>query len=379
MSQNQTSNELVKYLDKSELDKNKQENLLVAFNDLFKQATDLIVQADQIEVTNESQLEEMKKAREIRLALVKVRTTIDKKHEIFTHDNVLYKRALDGLRALGRALTQPKEKELEAKEKFIENKERERKEQLRRERLDELKLFYANLDFEQAEKELSYYKFEEMPEDTYRRHLENVKASFEKRETERKRIEQDRIEREERERKEQERIKAENEKLKQAAEAREKADKIGQGRMALLFDIDVKEDFETVKAMSEAEWKKFFTQKKKEYDAEQKRLDEIEKQECERREKERNERMKLEAELKAKQEKERLEAEQLEKAKAEKEATEKAKRLAPDKDKLLELAKAINNIEMPVLSNPEAQGILDNTRALLGKTVAYLTEKANQM
>lgn len=365
----QTSNELVKYLSETELDQNKQQNLLQAFNDLFKQASDLIFQADQINVTNETQLEEMKHAREIRLALVKVRTAIDKKHEIFTKDNVLYKRALDGLRAIGRALTQPKERELEAKEKFIENKENERKTQLKANRLTELQPFYSDFDELQSQQELSYHRLDEMPEDMYRRFLENAKQAFAKREDDRKKAEKERIEKEENERLERERIQLENEKLRQARDERARREVIGRDRQNKLFAIKITSDFAELCEMSEAEFKKLYTQKSKEFQAEQTRIAEEKRIADEQLAKERAEKARIETELNAKKE---TEAKQL--------ADEKARKLAPDKEKLIALAESINNLDFPTLSNPEAQTILDTVRvSFLSKAVSYLTEKANKM
>jgi hypothetical protein len=62
-----------------------------------------------------------------------------------------------------------------------------------------------------------------------------------------------------------------------------------------------------------------------------------------------------------------------------KKKAEKAALLAPDKDKLLALAKRIDNIELPELNNKEARHILDNIIALLSKTTGYIREKANEL
>jgi len=52
---------------------------------------------------------------------------------------------------------------------------------------------------------------------------------------------------------------------------------------------------------------------------------------------------------------------------------------APDKEKLLELAKLIDSIEMPVASTTEGQDIINNTKVLIQKTSAYVRANANKL
>lgn len=84
---------------------------------------------------------------------------------------------------------------------------------------------------------------------------------------------------------------------------------------------------------------------------------------------------KAEAERKAKiEEQERIEAE----LKAEKEAERKAK-AAPDKAKLIELAKSIDYLSLPEVKSEEAQRILVNTRELLNKVSNFIREKTSNI
>lgn len=58
---------------------------------------------------------------------------------------------------------------------------------------------------------------------------------------------------------------------------------------------------------------------------------------------------------------------------------EKAAQLAPDKDKLLLLAKSIINLPLPVLSDKKAIKILDEVTQLLFKVDGYIKEKVSEL
>lgn len=103
--------------------------------------------------------------------------------------------------------------------------------------------------------------------------------------------------------------------------------------------------------------------------------------------KENEKQLNLEKEAREKAEKE-LADQKAAKEKSEKEAEEKriaeleAKRkaaLAPDKEKLLAFAEALKSLPRPALKANEAANIMTAIEELIGKTVKYLTEKANQL
>lgn len=52
---------------------------------------------------------------------------------------------------------------------------------------------------------------------------------------------------------------------------------------------------------------------------------------------------------------------------------------APDKEKLLNFAKMINTLEIPVVSNSEVAKIMGNVRVNLGKISHYLVSEANKL
>ncbi len=92
---------------------------------------------------------------------------------------------------------------------------------------------------------------------------------------------------------------------------------------------------------------------------------------------------KLKAEIKAKEEAEKKEKEEAkrieqERIEAEQEAKRKAE-AAPDKEKLLKLAKTINSIVMPELSTDAGKTKLEKIKGLIAKTAKYTIEKAEEL
>lgn len=73
---------------------------------------------------------------------------------------------------------------------------------------------------------------------------------------------------------------------------------------------------------------------------------------------------------------EKKEKEKLEKEAAEAEA-KKRELNAPDKEKLLKLAKTLQELEMPVLQAQDGQAILNGVTTLIGKVVGYIKEKSD--
>ena len=70
----------------------------------------------------------------------------------------------------------------------------------------------------------------------------------------------------------------------------------------------------------------------------------------------------------------------VEKSRADKKAElEKSSRLAPDKDKLLNLASVIQGIELPIVKNKEAGLILTQVRERLEKTYHDLVDQAGKL
>lgn len=155
-------------------------------------------------------------------------------------------------------------------------------------------------------------------------------------------------------------------------------------------------DDESFNKLLENEKQAYELRIKAEKDAELKRLAE-EKAEIERQEairieneklkkelaKERAEQAKkLDAERKAKEEAEaklRAEKDRLEAIEKQKEEDARKKLLAPDKDKLMELANIIDSLQLPAVNSKEANSIVKATEEMLKKVTNYIKEKAKTL
>jgi len=128
----------------------------------------------------------------------------------------------------------------------------------------------------------------------------------------------------------------------------------------------------------------------KRLEKEAKEKERVAKIEQKKREKQAEIEAKKQKELQAKIEAERKEKEIIEKvlqnkkdaeikAKKEKEAKEKAQRLAPDKDKLLKLAKDLLSTSLPILESIEANNILNDVKVLLNKILIHVKNKTQSL
>jgi len=173
---------------------------------------------------------------------------------------------------------------------------------------------------EKYELDLTVYDLRNMTEETFTDLVKSQDLLIEQRQ----KAEAERIAKEKAEAEERERMRIENEKLKkQAAEA-------------------------------EAEAKK------------------VKAEQDEKLRKEREEKERLEKELKAKEEKEL-------KAKKEAQILAKKQAAAPDKEKLITLAKTIGNLELPKVTSEEAKKIIADTKTLLNKVSKFLKDKSEEL
>jgi len=88
---------------------------------------------------------------------------------------------------------------------------------------------------------------------------------------------------------------------------------------------------------------------------------------------------KARAEKEAQAQKEAAEATRLNTLKKAQEDEDRKKLLAPDKDKLLELASMIEQIGMPAVKSNEASAVIRATQDMLGKVTNYIREKAKTL
>jgi len=364
------------------------------FSVFFEQAEEWKQKAEGLVVNDISQKEEMKQAKEARLALKRIRTSAENKRKELKEESLRTGKAIDVMANIIKFLIVPIEEDLKAKEDF---------EKIYNEKLAAELLEKRSSELEKYDVETSFYKLGEMPEESYDQLLENSKLAFNARIEAERKAEEDRIKKEEDDRLEQERIKKENdarieaqrlenEKLKKEAEAREKADKEREHKNEVRNEemrpyIKFIRDYEKMLNLSDADYKKELSEvvagakEHYRYEREQaaKLKAEKEKQDAILR-KEREAREKIESELKAKKDAELKAIKEAEdKAKADKLARDKAEKeaeLAPDKNKLENLAKEISEISLPELKSDEAKEVLRKVQVLLYKTSNYIKEQS---
>jgi hypothetical protein len=334
MSQPATSNhELLVVAEESGLERPKVEVLLSSFGEDWQTARELVSTASGIEVSDESQVSEMQRAREARLALKKVRLNTELTRKSLKEQSLREGKAIDGMANIIKAVIVPVEEHLETLEKFAETKAAERKAARHAERIEQLSKYVPDV---------SIYSLADMSDETFQNLLELSRQAFASQKEAERQMEIDRDKEKAEKEAEDERIRKENERLK--AEQAEK---------------DKKATAERVKLQKENEAKE--AERKKEREAEAKKLDE-----------ERAARKKLEDEREA--ERKAKEAT----AKADEERKRKAL-LAPDKEKLLAYANQIDLLPSPPTSSEDAAALVRQTKELLARVSNNLRTKAQEL
>lgn len=328
-------NQLVQIIKDSGLEKTKAQVLLDNFTSYFELAADWKRKADTLQVINVDQVAEMKMAREGRLFLQKKRTDVERTRKELKESALREGQTIDAIAKILTNLIIPIEKDLEAKEKFREIQEAKRKAELKALRESELQPYSEFVSF-------NFIDLGSMDETNYHTLLSGAKLSMQNKIEADQKAEAERLAKIKAEEEERKRIHAENERLKKEAEAKEKQLEIERAEAKKQLEIAQE------KAKKEAEAKE-----------------------------------KLQNELKAKKEADDLAAKLL---KQKEEAELKAKQLAekkaaaaPDKEKLIQFARTIQALELPVLKTEDANKILDNATELLFKVSTYLTTNANKL
>ncbi len=120
--------------------------------------------------------------------------------------------------------------------------------------------------------------------------------------------------------------------------------------------------------MSDEEFENTLELKKKEWIAEQERL-----------KKERQDKERLQKQLKEKEDRERADKQKAENEAHEKAEKERKKALAPDKEKLLELANTLETMEFPAVKDEKAMQILVGFRKNINDLNADLRERIKEL
>lgn len=363
-------NELITLVKTSGLEETKQNQIAETLGVFFAKASEWNETIQSIKITSPDEVGKMKMAREGRLTLKNFRLDSQKVVKA-KRDEVKYRMANDVLEdklwlkagQMIEATFENLETKLEEKEKFAERWElRQREERMATRQLELMPL----AEFIPIEIDLL-----NMSDESYSKLLNGAKMQMQAKLDAEKKAEEERIARE----KENGRIRVENERLRKEAEEKEKQ-----------LAIERAETLRKEKVEREAHEKQLAEEKAK-ADAERKSLEEKARKEREAQEaRAKKEREEAEKKLLAeKQGKERLEREI--KAKADKEASElktrqlaeKKAQSAPDKAKLIELAKTIDNLVLPDLKSDESKKILNDAKGLLKKVSIFIKEKAEQL
>lgn len=139
---------LVKIISDSGLDKQKQDYLLEKFSDAISLSEVWAKKAKEIVVTDESQTQLMKDAREGRLLLKDKRVEIEKTRKQLKEQSLSEGRAIDTIAKTLTALIEPTEKYLDEQEKFAERKEEMRVKALKHDRVILLMPYLSLMDID---------------------------------------------------------------------------------------------------------------------------------------------------------------------------------------------------------------------------------------
>jgi len=319
-------NELVQVIKSSGLEVSKTESLMKSFAGYFSEAKDIASNSKKIIVTDETQVEEMKKAREYRLKLKDIRVNAEKTKIELKKQSLREGNAIQGVFNIIKALIIPVEEYLEKQEKFAEVQEQLRVEKRLADRTEKLSKYVPDV---------SLYSIKDMDDEVFNNLLSGCKLSFEKAKEEEAKAEAKRIADEKAEVERQEKIRLENEKLKKEAEVKEK-------------DLEV-------------ERQKQAEELRKEREAKEKAEDKLKAEKAET--------LRKETEKKAIEELKEKEAEE----------TERKKLLAPDKEKLLSFATELSLIKAPAVKSREADQVMAKATKQIENIVLYLQEEAKKL
>lgn len=323
-----SNEQLVQVIQESGVEATTAQNLQDSFLPFFNQAKDWAEKASQIVVTDASQVQLIKDARQARLMLKEIRVNADKTRKALKEDSLRYGKAVQGVYNVIEYLIVPIEQHLEKQEKFVEIQEAERKAKLKLQREDELRPFSQYVPFG--------IDLANMADEDYQKVFSGAKLQFEAAIEAKERAEKERIEREAS-------IKLHNERKNAIIPF---WNYLTDAQKALDFSTVSESEFSMITESCKTQ-KADFDRKQAEAKAENERLAAKLKAEREEREAalkvEREKQAQLEKELQAKKDAEA-------KAQAEKERAERAERAAqrkaakaPDKDKM---KMAINSIAL---------------------------------
>lgn len=194
------------------LEKTEAQKIEAVFTPMLEKMVELEKEYNEV-IALEISDEAVKKARELRLKYVKVRTGTEKIHETAKAYYLAGGRFVDAWKNAQKFSAIGKETKLEKIEKHFELIEQEKKNKINVERIEKLSKFIPDT---------SIYNVKEMSDEAFAKLLETSEIAYKSIKEAEEKAEKERIEKEKAEKLEQERIRKENETLKKEAEAREK-------------------------------------------------------------------------------------------------------------------------------------------------------------
>ena len=365
------------------------EALIKAFGAPFTEAGEILAVYQDIKVTKESQTDDMAKARELRLALKKVRTGVEAKRKELKEDALKTGRVIDGVARYIKQTIEPAEEYLQLQEDYIKIKQAKEAEAVMAKRREQIIALGAdpaayNLEimsdgmFAAIIEQLETAK-QKADAEAKAAEVAAAKAAVEK-EAEDKRVrdENERLQREAKERDEREAAER-----KQREEAEAKAEQERQAEHRRQTDLKVKL-LEFAHGANTVEQIDANLQALKDYANALPEADQVLDVVQAAYNKSKSELIELRAFIVDRETKaaNAAEAEAKAKAKAEQEERDRQAMLAPDKDKLTQFAEALELIrttKLPAVQSNAAQQIVNTINARLSDMASDIKEEASKL
>lgn len=330
-----------------------------AFGELHAKAKSWEIEAKSIVVANGDDLATMKRARELRLKLRELRVDANNRRKALKEDVLLRGRAIDGFYNVIAYLITPLEKHLQEQEDFVK---------LAQEKM-------LNERFERRLAEISQYtdnplafSLRELSNDAYAAILQSTKDGYEARIA---REAQERAEREE-----QERI------TNRFNKRREKLSTVYEMIQSLSITLEFPEKFKdapSIRTMSDEQFDKEYqdfldiVETKIAKAKEAKRKADLAKREAEEKARK--------AQAEADELRKKLDAEEAEKQRLADVEAEKIKQqeLAPDREKIKNIADIISNIQLPIATTKEGQAAVLRVNDEMNKLVQLIYSVAERL
>lgn len=357
-------------IQKSGLDEQKRVTLTETFSPFFAEIDKYREIAFEISVTDVSQIEKMKQARELRLKLVKVRTGIESKRKELKEQSLRESKMIDSVAKVGQLALEDTEAYLEKQEKFAEN--------LEKQRLDLLQTNRSTM-LQEIGLDPTLYDLRKMTEEGFKNLYEGTKLRAQQEKERLQREEEERIAAEKKRLEDEQRIREENERLKAEKELKEKELQAQREKQQRLLE-ELQEKAAAEKKSLEAKAEKARKEQEAKLRKEREERERIEAEAKRKQAEQEAENKRLQDEIKAKEKadqdaKDKAEREEKDRIKAQQEADAKAKR-APDKDKLLAFAKTIESLPFPEVKSMEALAVVEDIKQLIKKLTTFINQKA---